>query len=42
MRACLVLRLLAGLVGVQRVGGFFLGVVCRKFRGIFVGGIDVV
>ena len=42
MRACLVLRLLAGLVGVQRVGDFLLGVVCRKFRGVFVGCFGIV
>ena len=42
MRARLVLRVLAGLVGIQRVGDRLLGVVCRKFRGIFVFGIGVV
>ena len=42
MRTRLVLRVLAGLVGIQRVGGCLLGVVCRKFRGVFVGYFDIV
>ena len=37
MRARLVLRVLAGLVG-----GCLLGVVCRKFRGVFVGCFGIV
>ena len=42
MRARLVLRVLAGLVGIQRVGGCLVGVVCRKLRSVFVGCFDVV
>jgi len=42
MRARLVLRLLAGLVGIQHVFGRLLGVVCRKFCGIFVGCFGIV
>ncbi len=42
MRARHVLRVLAGLVGIQRVGGRLLGVVRRKFRGIFVGCFGIV
>ena len=42
MRTRLVLRVLAGLVGIQRVGDRLLGVVCRKFRGVFVGCFGIV